>query len=318
MKHIVILGWYGENNLGDNAFQDVFCQEFPGHSMTFLQSMENYKGHTPDLIIFGGGGVVRGGYLRGLEPYVGQVPMLALGVDVAANGPEYDAWTKIPFERVVVRSQEYAAVLQSQGIKTSYVPDLVYGLDLGNDTFVPRNGKIATVNLTEDVTPKAFANMAKAFREMLGDGWGLVFTPLFSGHKNPDNKWNELMAKELGGSEVSVVRHISTAKELVYHYGNADLTIGMRFHSTILSTMAATPLVAVGRPGKQSLFCAQEDLSSLYVNTEAMDSPEYFLNRVDAAVSGASHWSDKFTAMTAKNKALVLAMFDEIRKAYLD
>src|SRR5436190_18938223 len=96
---IDIVGWYGKNNIGDEAFRYAHPQFFEGHDIRYVTPPETCR-ESADLVVLGGGAVVAPFYLDTLPK---DKPKYALGVDIAYES-EIDLLAAADFKGVMVRN----------------------------------------------------------------------------------------------------------------------------------------------------------------------------------------------------------------------
>ena len=55
MKNIIVYGWYGQGNIGDELFADAFRNLFPDFNFTFVTKLNESILQKSDVVFFGGG-----------------------------------------------------------------------------------------------------------------------------------------------------------------------------------------------------------------------------------------------------------------------
>jgi len=95
---IEILGWYGKNNVGDEAFRAAHHYIFRKHKLTFITPPN--KCTNPDMVVLGGGAVVSPYYFDSLSKT--DCPKYMLGVSVSYIS-EMDMIPKNTFKHIYLR-----------------------------------------------------------------------------------------------------------------------------------------------------------------------------------------------------------------------
>src|SRR5260221_3082482 len=129
MANIPILGWYNQQNVGDEAFKDIFQaavrQVDPAARVSFHTPFNPLKSPPPDKVILGGGDVIRPFYLEKIPPEVKVFPLrVCLGYESEIELLEKAA---VPF--ALFRNVLDAELANAKGINAKYCPDLTYFLD---------------------------------------------------------------------------------------------------------------------------------------------------------------------------------------------
>lgn len=290
-----IIGWYNEKNCGDEAFRLVFEQYLGHHSLNF-----GNRYRSGDRVIFGGGGVLQGSYLEGLPI---EMRLLALGVDISLSGTWWDKIIRMPFERVYLRSQEYAQIADSQGLSAGYCPDIVFGLSPKVYTKRQRVGVVLSSDLLQY---EWYKEWFPKVLEVFCPSEELVFLSFYNGNSIPDQSVNETIGRTLSRR----VEYLSTQDPLVMFDWVSSLRqlITMRFHGSIFATITGTPFLSLARPGKNSLFLEQEFLSDQYlditrINQYKMERAFSYLNRYEDSIR------NKLLGISAQNRSLVREAF---------
>jgi polysaccharide pyruvyl transferase WcaK-like protein len=306
---ITIVGWYGERNVGDEAFRDVFEKQFAGHDLKFVQNA--LAGHEkPDLIIFGGGGVVGGQYLNNLPD---GVPRIALGVDMALNGPDYERWHQLYFNHTCLRSKEYVAHAQSCGRAVGYCPDLAFSLPIPVPKPKPIGKMRLGVTLSERLQgSRVEGHIIEALRQAQQD-YTLCLLPFYDG-KNSDSKMHQDFLGHL--PDLVDLGWSASSREHLEKIQSLDAMVTMRFHGTIFATLTGTPFLAISSKGKDSLFCEQEGLHPYHLELNGINTYR-ILDRIDRFKSEGRRVASKLRSITEANKEKVEVVFKAVRSRFL-
>jgi polysaccharide pyruvyl transferase WcaK-like protein len=319
---INIVGWYNEKNAGDEAFRTVFEEHLAGHDLSFAKSIDPAS----DISILGGGGVMQNGYLRGANP---THPMLALGVDIALNGPRYAAIEALQFKAIYLRSKEYAALAQQQGLPgVQYTPDLVFGIERHHaveDAQIQealeksKRPKIGVI-LTSEIYP--YPNRMQEIQKALAvlqETYDLFFISMYHGALSPDAPVNQQAAQGLDPAKCFFIDHTHDPLAILAVLSRMNRVISMRFHGVILSVVANVPFVSIANPGKHSLFCEQEMLKDYWSNLTEVTAYRItsLIQSLDSDPMLSKQLSEQLVRISTQNRNAVQVLFNRIKQDYL-
>lgn len=116
---ILVLGWYGHANIGDESYKLTFPKMFPEHEFIFTEKISNQKF---DLVIVGGGNVLKPAFLNQLKKVT--VPIYGISVGLETFNEELKL-----FKHIYVRDLFSLKILQDMGVSAAYLPDLAFLLE---------------------------------------------------------------------------------------------------------------------------------------------------------------------------------------------
>jgi polysaccharide pyruvyl transferase WcaK-like protein len=294
---INILGWYGECNVGDDSFQQVFSERLsPKYSLKFTQTADP----NADAIIFGGGGVLFGKYL--LSSLQVNVPKYAIGVDIDLHGERWDKIQEQHFEAILVRSKEYTWFAREKNKRIQYCPDIAFGLT-SKSSYNPESKTIGVI-LSRDLWefPGTRDEIVSSIKRLSGRGYKFKFISLYNGRGIPDEAVNfqtAIMARIPKDKYISSTPQ--TVEEAFREIASVELLWTMRFHGVIFATITGTPFVGINRPGKVSLFCEQENLQENYLDLNHLNTYK-LLSKSDLI---SNSMVAKLRSIASTNKELV-------------
>jgi polysaccharide pyruvyl transferase WcaK-like protein len=314
---INVVGWYGENNVGDESFRAVLSQKFHNHEVIFSSRVKPEA----DRIIFGGGGVIGGGYFNGLDP---DREVFGLGVDIPLNGPNWDRMRQFNFKEIFCRSREYAQIGHDQGAPSRYCPDLAFALKvpdairLKNKAAKPRIGIILTRELENQVNLQT--EIIKALKELQGSN-ELYFIPMFESQIKPeisDEVFHRIVAGSLEPNDprVHMVPYSPDPLAVLSLISQMDTLISMRFHGIIFSTIAHVPFISIANKGKHSLFCEQERLKNFFL--ELPDLSYYKITDVLGAIRNTPTIPGRLRQIAESNKTYLMEVFRHVKDSWFD
>ncbi len=262
---IGIIGWYGQNNVGDEAFRVVFEDLFKGHELVFVRPPADCP--PCDIAILGGGAVTSPFYLEKLP----DCPRYAMGVDIA-YASEINLIKAANFKEIYVRSHSDAAKLQEAGLNAHWIPDLAFylqpsGADILSKYRQSPSKKAIGVFVTDYVNPaidrpvdkfSARANqfivgMAAELDRLAGKGHEILLVPCSTGGYGDDRRINLDLAAFMKYQPTNILETIDP-QEMVDLISQLDVAVCMRFHSHIFAEITGTPFVSVEFTRKVEMF----------------------------------------------------------------
>ena len=116
------LGWYGRDNLGDEAFKLAHNELFPSVERVYTV---DHLDKSADLVVLGGGDVVKSFYLNKIPE---RVPYYAFGVGMGYDS-EVELFKKKPPVHAYMRSHHDTNLASDNGIKANFTPDITFILN---------------------------------------------------------------------------------------------------------------------------------------------------------------------------------------------
>ena len=262
--NIVVVGYFGKSNLGDNLFTEAFPKLFPEHTFAFTDMLTIDQVSKADAIFFGGGS-----YLDA-PPFVKpeaidkliEKPILYIGVGAETNiHPGHKALLQ-KAKLVAIRSPKFLSKMKEINPNTIVIPDIV--CSLGSKNNLKRIAKSLLFIPNVEVVPRwndphwkhsAFTSfkceVAQVLDALVADKWMVRFLPLCTSDvKNDEWAATEIInAMDARGStyRAGTVRNYDQFTSLV---GNYELVITQRYHGIIGSELSLTPYIALAHHDK--------------------------------------------------------------------
>lgn len=317
---INIIGWYGRGNCGDEAFKHAFDVLLPNHEKIFSTAAV-----PADLHILGGGDVIKPYYLDGISP---ETPLYIVGAGLGYEG-DLDCLNGRNIKKALFRNPADVEMAKARGIDAAYIPDIVFSLSrperlLPNKT----EKKLAVVILNGAINPTAArkhkANetaYAEYFKwEMaeslsyLSEWYDFMFLPFSDDIYNRDDVIHcEVAARMAKPGRTQIMHFPHSPKVTLQTIADADLVIGMKFHSLIFSTIANVPFVNVGLSRKTGLFCKNNKLDNL-----SIEPFTFTKDRFEVAVKHAESLPEKALEDVAfVNRLQVNNVFDKFKDEFI-
>lgn len=300
---ISVVGWYGKNNIGDEAFKEVFQRQLWGNDITFSQIPD----FNSDVVVLGGGGVVTERYIQDI-PKDFDKPLYAMGVDIAVNGKDWDEIRSLPFRRLYVRSKEYKDIaISNGGFNISYCPDIVFSLYEQRPIV---SGKKCGVILSYDLKG-GIDHLGKTLQRIKSKyDREIEFIVFYTGN-NRDIEITQRVKDECGEDFPIIIP--KTPIETLQLMSSFDLIISMRFHGSIFAATLGIPFLSLSNKGKCSLFCEQERLFGNHIELTEMNDIK-ILDRIDWIMENHKAMQKYLIDVASYNKLLVDNAFYEVKK----
>lgn len=321
---INFIGWYGRDNLGDEAFKLAHAELFPTAERVYTV---DYVDPTSDFHILGGGDVVKSFYLNKIPA---NLPYYALGVGLGYDS-EIDLLKKKPPIQAYLRSYHDRSLAQDHGIKAEFTPDLTFILSPpGKDYILPNRDpkkKAMAVILTDSINP-SYANdkikelsyseyfkweLAQSLSEL--SEWYQIYFLLYSWDQYSNDLRMALdVTSRMSDGSSQVINQQFGVMESLDVMGQFDLVLSMKFHGVIFSTITATPFVNLGLTKKTELFCAENRLGNLAIPPHTFTYRRLINAIKEAEAPGVSECLQQ---ITDQNKHHLMAIRDRIAQDWL-
>lgn len=160
---IPVVGYYGYNNVGDEAFRSVFTQYANGQILDFKRLVG--KVQAKDLIV-GGGAVINEFFLKAI-PASSSLHFIGVSLPNGPNDLVNLSRLKSQIRQLIFRSREDMSVAADAGYNAMYAPDLVFALD--DDRRVAAEEVVAKAALQ----PIGFKSQTKKLFVFLSDDYSI-------------------------------------------------------------------------------------------------------------------------------------------------
>jgi polysaccharide pyruvyl transferase WcaK-like protein len=290
---ILVLGWFGHHNCGDESYKDTFRVLFPNHDLTFTEKLTEVSVANCDVIILGGGNVLRRGFIEQLAKVQNKK---IYGFSLGIEEPPSDSLSF--FTHVYARDTATLAKLQELNVPCSFVPDAAMILEGDAE-----NGKawlkkkfaaekcdlysnIITVvvnsyMLNGDLNGLArdafsFIKFSYDFARVIDETpASFVFIPFGTQLPFDDRTTNAWVASKCKFCKKNLVvfdrlNYLETLDVIAA----SNLTISSRLHSSIFSFASGTPFIDVTHHSKNQLFLKMIDKNENSVSFWRFDGEE--------------------------------------------
>lgn len=263
--NIKVVGFYDHGNIGDQAFKLAFPILFPSYNFSFCDTLKNQDLADTDLIIIGGGDVVKKDIIKYL--YNVDIPAIAASVTIT-QGSDLDNISL--FKKIIVRDELSLNIAQQYHDNVIYLPDFSFvltpdpiaGRKIIEDQFYQSGhtltDKFVTVVLNSYISfnsNDALTRDSTAFNllvdklaklcESMDYSW--IFLPMSTQSPWDDRSvaaWTGNRIKNKYWRNIVIYDKLSVQKTLNI-ISSSSSVISSRLHSTIFSTIAGVPFIDI-------------------------------------------------------------------------
>lgn len=271
---LLVYGFYGKKNCGDESYMISFPRLLEGHELTFTADLTPELVDSHDAIILGGGNVLNMHHLLKLQPHAGK-PMVAFSVGCT---DDIDFGLLSMFSEIYVRDHVAERRLRAAGVGCCYCPDAAFDfepnvergreilsrlsighmLDKRETTIaVVVNGHLGgfgQASLARDTSRFEMFSLDMANVLDLLDA-SVIFLPMMSRLPWDDRVTNGWVASRCKhwSKVVSVYEEIDVQSTLDV-IGAMDAVVSTRLHSSIFSCVSGVPFVDIHHHDKNLGF----------------------------------------------------------------
>lgn len=270
--NILVFGWYNYGNCGDESYKLSFPQLFPQHTFKFVNKISQFEVANCDLIILGGGNVLKPSFFRELEkiPPDKDIYAVSVGAEQFYEG-EYDR-----FKHLYVRDQFTYDMLE--GYPRTLIPD--FGFALKGDPVRGKNwikelfaaerldlhDKVVVVTLSAYLLSGGNDGLAREALHFMDFSYKFshlvdeipatfIFLPFHSRMPVDDRVSNSWVASKCKWWKkvYNEWRRLSVSDTLDV-IAAADLVISTRLHCSLFAYSCGTPLIDITHHSKNKNF----------------------------------------------------------------
>ena len=306
MKKILISGYYGFDNFGDEAILGVLINHLRGNDITVLSSNPEKTGRTHnvnslnsfnpkliverlpkfDMLISGGGSLLQNVTSnKSLFYYCGLINIMAsLKKDVVifaqGIGPVKGFWGKLIVKSALkkckyisVRDVKSQELLKSWGIESNLVCDPIFDLNLPTPKRTRKVGiqlrKFAS--LTDELFDEIIKQVALKFSDREID--------LICFQDSEDEGISKVFLNKLKKKNPTINANIIknlTNKEVIEKVSEYDYLIGMRFHACLLGLKYGIKTLAISYDPKVETLAKNANIPYLVMDSKKNDYKKAF------------------------------------------
>lgn len=256
---ILVCGWYGQGNIGDDLFMDAFKHLFPAFDFQFTDHIKLIHLDNIDAVFFGGGSFI-GESLKISDDALLEIvkkPILYIGVgsetSIHATHQKLLAIAKL----VAVRSDSHLDVVKQLNPNVIVIPDLVYSLPVTPSAEKVDRSVLFIPNIS--VVPKwdsphwkhtawnyFKSETAQLLDLLVKEKYNIKFLPFCINNKLNDSHAAIEIINQMSWSSGNMVldkpTDLTSAIDLMSKH---QIIITQRFHGTVLAHMAKTSCLTI-------------------------------------------------------------------------
>ena len=242
MKPILVYGWYGHGNIGDELFKLAFQTLFPNQHFIFTDSFTPSLLEQTSTVIIGGGSFLDSPIeTTGLE----NKKILYLGVGMETN---------IHSSHQMLLDRAKLIATRTPDTKHLYIPDLVFALPKPSPVKRIRKSILYIPNVSVVPTWKDFywkhsawnyfkMEVAQTFDELIKLGYQISFLPMCQSPMNSDIAVSMEIISSMEYRDNCLILD-SSYDSLTKIIASHEMVLSQRYHGCILSEICDTPYIS--------------------------------------------------------------------------
>ncbi len=283
--NIIVYGWYGHGNIGDESFKLAFQKIYPQHSFYFTDTDKDFQLKEYDLCILGGGDIVCKQNLDKIKKI--KCPKIALSVTITKNSLSKDIEI---LDYIYVRDIYSKQLLIEYGYTNcDYIPDVSLVLEPNKEVgkkLIDKYFKESKSDQYSNVctlivnahllpTPGSPSKLKNNFYKFVDDLVEFMDTTPMSFLLVPYSTsypWDDRVTNSLVNSQCkyfnknAVIFDKLDVQETLDIISASDLVITTRFHGLIFGLAAQVPTITI----------SSHDKNTYFLNTIGMDYLNYW------------------------------------------
>ena len=277
--NVLVMGFYGKQNLGDELFKDAFKTLFPQYTFTFVDHINASSLDGIQYVIFGGGSLLEGkpAITTDALELLKTKTLLYIGVGSETNTHPVHTDLLKQAKLVALRSTEgFEKIRTLCPNKVITSSDLVFALqssihsqaNTGSLLFLP-NVSITPQNHSkywEHLHWQTFKlEMSQVLDRLVEDGYKIGFLPFCTHPKTSDvAAASELINAMKWRDERYIVSCKSDFASVCETMSKYEVIVSQRYHGLVLSEMLGKPYVAICHHDKLSTASVRNGLYTSY------------------------------------------------------
>lgn len=306
MKKILISGYYGFDNFGDEAILGVLINHLRGNDITVLSSNPEKTGRTHnvnslnsfnpkliverlpkfDMLISGGGSLLQNVTSnKSLFYYCGLINIMAsLKKDVVifaqGIGPVKGFWGKLIVKSALkkckyisVRDEKSQELLKSWGIESNFVCDPIFDLNVPT----PKKTRKVGIQLRKfaSLTDELFDEIIKQVALKFSDREIELICFQDSEDEGISKVFLNKLKKKNPTINANIIKNL-TNKEVIEKVSEYDYLIGMRFHACLLGLKYGIKTLAISYDPKVETLAKNANIPYLVMDSKKNDYKKAF------------------------------------------
>lgn len=292
---ILVVGFYGHKNFGDECFVIAFNNFLNVHDTTYIEAADLSKHDLVgyDCVVVGGGDLLNdfygGIFLEKLTTYHGYKIAIGVGIsfEECAKKPYIDV-----FDDIILRNRKYiptlSKILGTQN--THYMPDLAFNTEsnihhLHGLHHIEKTGKNIGFFLVGSMisNPCLTFTLKKIVHWLLGKGYIINLFAMYAeeGIKDNDLALNKLIYDTFPYNRDQIINHpYLDFPDFIRKVNMMDLAICVRFHAHIFCTILGVPFISIPLTHKVEIYLEELPWDTVY-RYKCLKDSHYNLQTVD-------------------------------------
>lgn len=321
-RNVLIIGYYGEFNTGDECYKHAFNKIFKDSCITFINP-HKIKTITKkyDIIICGGGNLLNEYFINQIRKIINvKTKIIAFSVDIPYTSIINDKFLDF-FDEIYVRNYTDSCVLRNNNYNNVIsMPDAVFVLDR---PLIKLNREYIGFCLTRTIYNKKFEreyfNLVIKFSKIikkLMTNHKICLIPFCinqNNNKENDNILNNQLKKITSCYSINDFINIDTndyPMQLFNFFGNLKHVVCMRYHAHIFSIIHGIPFTSLATTRKCKLLLTENELldchyemkiNNICFNPVDMDENGCY-NKIINNIENKKNITEKFDKIYNKNK----------------
>lgn len=292
---ILVVGFYGHKNFGDDCFVIAFNNFLSIHDVTYIEAIELTKQNLSqyDCVVVGGGDLLNdfygGLYLDTLAKYTGYKIAVGVGIsfEECAKKPYIDV-----FDDIVLRNRRYIPTLTKilGTVNTHYMPDLAFNTEqnihhLHGLHHVEKTGKNIGLFLVGSMVsnPCLMFTIKKYIHWLLSKDYTINLFPMYAeeGIKDNDLVINKLIYDTFPYNRDQIVNHpYLEFPDFIRRVNMMDYAVCVRFHAHVFCTILGIPFLSIPLTHKVEIYLEELPWDTVY-QFKCLKDAQYKLQTID-------------------------------------
>jgi hypothetical protein len=267
LKNILVVGYYGKNNLGDELFKDAFRELFPNFNFTFVDNINIVEGF--DAIFFGGGSFLSDASNISKD-FINQIKIPIYYIGVGTETDIHPIHLKLMKSAKLIATRSNIKKALEINTNSILIPDLVYSLQhkflhqskIEKSILLIPNTYTIPTNKDPHWKHNSWQHFKFEFSQFLDylieEKYKISFFSMCN-----DEKLND---KNAAIEIINMMNEIGVKEELdINNIGKYSSIITQRFHGIILAELARVPYLSIHHHDKlKSSFLNEGIFTSFY------------------------------------------------------
>lgn len=259
--NVLVYGWYGQGNIGDELFKEAFAHLFPNYNLTFTSRLTPKLLEKTSAIFIGGGSFLYAplNMTEGLLESIKQKKIFYIGVGMETDIHPMHLELMKQAQLIATRSPEKLEYVQSLNTNSIAIPDIVYSLKdiIKKEKKIPKSVLIMTNTAVVPNHTDAhwkhtswdyFKNEFSQFLDFLiSEKYFIKFFAMCQ-NKKSDDHWAsiELLNRMQNKSNNFLLDNKFTdIGSLTSFLSQYETIITQRFHGIVLAELLRTPYLSI-------------------------------------------------------------------------